>query len=287
MKMKRIGLLLATCICSAVMLTGCSFQDVKSGIAETTHKIFGKTAEVTEDKDKEKEKIEKPDTQVDESVEKPEIHASFDKLYQITMGSVYDISIEASVSSGKISYQWYANNVNSNGGGTPIPGATDSHCTVDTSGPSHKFYYVVVTNEVNGKINRSTSETQEIIVWDIGTWQADENGQIRYMMIDGSYPRDTWFLIDSNMYYVNEEGHPLCGIVTVGEHTYYFSPEGYLQRNTTGPNGEVVDENGMVVSQPQPEGEPAPEQPAPEQPAEEAPAEAPAEEAPVEEAPAE
>lgn len=285
MRMKRAGLFLASCICSAVMLTGCSFAVVKNSISETSHKIFGKTQEVTSDQEKEKEKIEKSGMQVDESVEKPSINSTFGDLHQITMGSVYELSIDASVSSGKLSYQWYVNNVNSNGGGTPVKGATDTSVQVDTSGPSHKFYYVVVTNEVDGKINRSTSETQEIIVWDIGTWQADENGQIRYMMIDGSYPRDTWFLIDENLYYVNAEGHPLCGIVEVGEHTYFFSPEGYLQRNTTGPNGEVIDENGMVVSQPEAQPQPeAPAEPAPEQPAEES---APAEQPAPEEAPAE
>lgn len=272
MKMKRLGVLLASCICSAVLLTGCSFEDVKTGISETTHKLFGKTQEVTADE--EKEKVEKSGMTVDESVEKPEFIAFLGGSSQISMGSTFGLSSPAKVEKGNLSYQWYINNVNSNGGGTPIPGANEDHVFVDTSGPSHRFYYVVVTNEVDGKINKNTSETQEIIVWDIGTWQADEEGRVRYMMIDGTFPRDTWFLIDENFVYVNPDGYRASGLVDIGGTTFYFSDEGFLLKNTTGPNGEFVDENGVV--------HPASEQPAEEAPAEEVPAEQPAEEAPAE-----
>lgn len=283
MKMKRIGVFLAVCICSVSMLTGCSaddakskITDAKSKIVDTSHKIFGKTQEVTEDTSKENT-VEKSGKTVDESVEKPSFTASLGGTIQISMGSTFGLSSPAQVSNGTISYQWYTNNVNSNGGGTPVAGETEDHIFVDTSGPSHKFYYVVVTNEVDGKINRNTSETQEVIVWDIGTWQADEEGNVRYMMIDGTYPKSTWFLIDDNFCYVNENGYRATGLVDIGGTTYYFSDEGYLQRNTTGPNGETVDENGVA----HPVEQPAEEQPA-EQPAEEQPAEQPAEEQPTE-----
>lgn len=275
MKMKRIGVLLATCICSASLLSGCSFASVKTGITETTHKIFGKTKEITEDTSKE-EKVKKSGKTIDESVEKPAFTTSITGSSEITMGSNCSLSCPATVGNGTLSYQWYTNNVNSNGGGTPVGGATEESIMLDTSGPSHKFYYVVVTNEVDGKINKSTSDTHEVVVWDIGTWQEDENGIVRYMMIDGTYPTSTWFQIDDNLCYVKEDGRRSTGLVTIGDVVYYFSDDGYLQRNTTGPNGEIVDENGIVHA--------APEQPAPEQPVEQ-PAEQPAPEQPAEEVP--
>lgn len=274
MKMKRLGVLLVSCICSAMMLTGCSVEDVKSGISETTQKIFGKTQEVTGDTEK-KEKIEKSGKTVDESVEKPEFTSNLGGTVQITMGSTYGIACPAKVEKGNITYQWYTNNVNSNGGGTPLAGATSEQISVDSSTPSHKFYYVVATNEENGKINKSTSDTLEVIIWDIGTWQEGEEGIVRYMMIDGTYPKSTWFMIDENVCYVKDNGNRSTGLVTIDDVTYYFSDDGYLQRNTFGPNGEPVDENGIV--HPLSESE-QPAEAASEAPAEEAPAEQPAEE---------
>lgn len=249
MKTKRLGVLLALCISSAAILTGCSFEDVKSGIAETSHKIFGKTEAVTSDADR-SGKIEKSGLSVDESVEKPEFTRVLGGKVQITMGSAYGVACPAEVSEGTVSYQWYTNNVNSNGGGTPIAGATSDQIAVDSSGPGHKFYYVVATNEVNGKINRNTSGILEVIVWDIGTWQETEDGIVRYMMIDGTYPTSTWFMIDENICYVKENGNRSTGLVTIDGVTYYFSDEGYLQKNVTGPNGQIVDENGVVHDAP-------------------------------------
>lgn len=282
MKMKRLGILLATCICSVTMLTGCSFEEVKSGVVDTTHKIFGKTQEVTGDTDA--ESVEKSGKTVDESVEKPVFKTELGGVAQITMGSVFGIGCEAEVSKGTISYQWYTNNVNSNGGGTPVEGATSPVIAVDSSCPGHKFYYVVATNEIDGKINKTTSGTFEAIIWDIGTWQEGEDGIVRYMMIDGTYPKNTWFMIDENFCYVKENGERSTGLVEIGSNTYYFSDEGYLQRSTTGPNGETVDENGIVLSvqTEQPGEQPAEEQPAEEQQAEQ-PVEQPAEEQSAEE----
>ncbi len=249
MKMKRLGVLLAACICSASMLTACSFEDVKSGVVDTTHKIFGKTQEATQ-VEKAGKKIEKSGKQVDESVEKPVFTSVLGGTVQITMGSVYGVASHAEVEKGTVSYQWYTNNVNSNGGGTPIVGAVTDTIAVDSSSPSHKFYYVVATNEVDGKINKTASDTLEVIVWDIGTWQEGEDGIVRYMMIDGTYPTNTWFMIDENFCYVKENGNRSTGLVTIGDNTYYFSDEGYLQKNTTGPNGQIVDENGIVHDAP-------------------------------------
>ncbi|MDO4489627.1 MAG: hypothetical protein Q4B85_00930 [Lachnospiraceae bacterium] len=259
MKMKRLGALLAVGICSAAMLTGCSFQEIKTTVVETTHSLFGKTEEVTSEK--KEDKIEKSGKAVDESVEKPEFTGILDGTVQLTMGSNFGILSPAEVSEGTVTYQWYSNNVDSNGGGTPVENATEDHLYVDTSAPSHKFFYVVATNEVDGKINKNTSGTIEVVVWDIGSWLEGEDGKVRYMMIDGTYPKNTWFQIDGNFCYVKEDGARSTGLVEIEGKTYYFSDEGYLQKNTTGPNGELVDENGVVHPVEQPAEQPT-EQPA-------------------------
>ncbi len=247
MNKKRLAVLLAATLCSATLLTGCSFESVKSGLSERVQNLFGKTEEITQD-DESDSAAEKTAQMVDESVEKPEFLTSFGGAVQITMGSVYGITCPAEVSEGTITYQWYRNNVDSNGGGTPIEGADTEVIAIDSSEPSHSFYYVVATNEVDGKINRAASNTLEVIVWDIGTWQVGEDGVTRYMMIDGTYPTSTWFMIDENFCYVKENGSISTGLVEIGGLTYYFSDEGYLQRNVTGPNGETVDENGVAHS---------------------------------------
>ncbi len=243
MRLKKFGVLLAAGICSASLLTGCSFESIRSGISERAGNMMDTADDDTETSS---ETAEKSGLEYDESVEKPAFTDIIGGTVQITMGSVYGVSSAATVENGTITYQWYTNTVNSNGGGTAVAGATDSTIAVDSSAPGTKFYYCVATNEVDGKINKSVSDTMEVIVWDIGTWQEDENGIVRYMMIDGTYPTSTWFMIDENFCYVKEDGNRSTGLVTIDGVTYYFSDEGYLQRNVTGPNGETVDENGVV-----------------------------------------
>ncbi len=246
MRIKRIGALLAACACSASLLAGCSASDVTSGISDHAKNIVGKTTEVEEDASSTSAEEDKASLTYDESVEQPVFTTELGGTVQITMGSVYGVASTATVEEGTVSYQWYTNTVDSNGGGTPVSGATSDVIAVDSSAPSHMFYYCVATNEVDGKMNKAVSGTLEVIIWDIGTWQEDENGIVRYMMIDGTYPTSTWFMIDENFCYVKEDGNRSTGLVTIDGVTYYFSDEGYLQRNVTGPNGETVDENGVV-----------------------------------------
>ncbi|MDO4615896.1 MAG: hypothetical protein Q4B03_00355 [Lachnospiraceae bacterium] len=240
MKIKHLGTLLAACICSASLMTGCSFSDVTDKAQDLMDDHADTTQEETQDTEDQAALI------YDESVEAPVFTGTLGGTVQITMGSVYGITCPAESENGTITYQWYTNNVDSNGGGTPIEGGTTDVIAVDSSAPGYKYYYVVATNEIDGRINRAASDTLEVIVWDIGTWQEDENGIVRYMMIDGTYPTSTWFMIDENFCYVKEDGNRSTGLVEIDGLTYYFSDEGYLQRNVTGPNGEIVDENGVA-----------------------------------------
>ncbi len=62
-----------------------------------------------------------------------------------------------------------------------------------------------------------------------GEWKTAENGRWWYQNDDGSYPQNTWQLIN--------------------EKYYYFDAEGYLLVNTTTPDGYWVGEDGAMVSQ--------------------------------------
>ncbi len=56
------------------------------------------------------------------------------------------LSVGASAASGTLSYQWFSNNTNSNTGGTPITGATQSSYSFTASAIGTVYYYCVVTN---------------------------------------------------------------------------------------------------------------------------------------------
>lgn len=75
------------------------------------------------------------------------------------------VSASAAVKDGgMISYQWYSNTVRSVVGGNPIPGATSSAYTVNTSETGTVYYYCNVTNTNNGISINIYSEVLEVTV---------------------------------------------------------------------------------------------------------------------------
>ena len=102
----------------------------------------------------------------------------------VNLNETAALEIEAAVSNGVLSYQWYQSSTNSNTNGTAISGATSTTYTVPTSTAGVKYYYCVVTNtddSVNGKKNASkTSSTAAVTVNDPdapapdhGTWDSE------------------------------------------------------------------------------------------------------------------
>ena len=256
-------------ISSVVLLSGCSF----SGAME-------KVVDVVTDSDEADGAAAQAQTDetfaamvIDESVGAPEIAVDLGGKTSVVKDSPVALQVVAtSPDGGLISYQWYRNNVSSNGGGTAVPGAVGDTYAPDTSERGIWYYYAVAVNTVSGKANMSTSAVEEVSVWDNMYWQqnADTGGYQYICRDDGKYPADTTMMIDGTLYTFNSEG-----FVIDGEERLIDIMSGQ-----------------QIISQPDSQeanaGEGTEESPAEEAPAEEAPAEeAPAEETPAEETPEE
>jgi hypothetical protein len=63
-----------------------------------------------------------------------------------------------------LSYQWYQNAANSNTGGTPLTGATKAYFVVPTASLGPIYYYVAVTNTVEGQTATATSDPFAVTV---------------------------------------------------------------------------------------------------------------------------
>lgn len=264
-------------ISSAMLLSGCSF----SGAME-------KVVDVVTDSDGSEGAARQAETDetfaalvIDESVGVPEIAVNLGGKTSVVKDSPVALQVVAqSPDGGLISYQWYRNNVSSNGGGTAIPGATGDTYAPDTAEKGIWYYYAVAVNTVGGKVNMSTSAVEEVSVWDNMYWQqnADTGGYQYICRDDGKYPADATMMIDGTLYTFNAEG-----FVTDSEGNLIDIASG--EKIISQPDAQ---EGGEGTEETPAEEAPAEETPAEEAPAEEAPAEeAPAEEAPVEEAPAE
>ena len=98
------------------------------------------------------------------------------------------LTVEATVTNGgTVTYQWYRNTVNSNGGGTPIEGATEATCVPELTEEGITYYYVVATNTLDKSMSKATSSTIEVQVLPAGEWIQNETGWW-YRYDDGSYP---------------------------------------------------------------------------------------------------
>ena len=92
----------------------------------------------------------------------------------VMVGATATLSVTATVPRGELSYQWYSNTVDSNSGGTPIGGATDSNYTAPTGSVGETYYYCVVTHtdsEAPGaKTASPTSATARTRVTTTNVW---------------------------------------------------------------------------------------------------------------------
>ena len=256
MRKIKTAICIAVCAAFAVFLPACSVIDSITGNAEVSET----------EKQGESEDTSKDNRTVDSSIPAPVFNNDLNISAGMAQQSIYVIDgTAASTDGGEVTYQWYVNNVASNGGGTAIKGATDPTYTADTSETGVRFYYVVASNNHGDSYNMAVSGVAQIEVISSGEWTTDEFGGTRYMAPDGTYPTNRLLLIGSDTYSFDGNGYRMTGWHIVGETYMYFDEEGRYQIDAVFPEGAYFDENGNFV-------QPVVEQPAPEQPAEEQPA---------------
>ena len=186
---------------------------------------------------------------VDSSIALPVFNNDLNLYQAMAQGSIYTIDGTAvSTDGGEVTYQWYVNNVSSNGGGTAIEGATDPTYTVDASETGFKYYYVVASNNHGDSYNMVTSGVAEIEVIQSGEWVTDEFGGTRYVAADGSYPTDRWLIIGTDTYWFDSNGYRLTGWRISGDAYVYFDDEGRYHPGEPFPEGAYFDENGNYVA---------------------------------------
>jgi hypothetical protein len=78
-----------------------------------------------------------------------------------------------------------------------------------------------------------------------GQWMYDNTGGWWYQMDDGTYPKNNWMMIGDRWYFFDENGYMKTGwIEWEGKEYYCKDGSGEMLRNTTTPDGYILDENG-------------------------------------------
>ena len=122
MKGKKISALLALSLGMSVVFTGCSFS-------KFTEKLIDIVEPSAAQQSVQSTSVEGelfPNYIVNESIEAPTFTQDLSGTVNVQAGGQTALTVQATVSSGEVSYQWYSNNVNANGGGTLIDGATEA-----------------------------------------------------------------------------------------------------------------------------------------------------------------
>jgi formylglycine-generating enzyme required for sulfatase activity len=106
--------------------------------------------------------------------------------YDLNAETVQELTVTATAGDGGVlSYQWYRNTANSNEGGTAIEGATEASFTPPTDAKGVVYYYVIVTNTLNGKTANATSNTAGIGV-DITIVKINSGLTVQSKVYDGT-----------------------------------------------------------------------------------------------------
>lgn len=157
-KWLKKGFVLAAAMCLAFSAAGCAKgKEMVDTVLEKTNLKDDETAE---------KETEKEETVPEVDVEKPEFTTNLSGSVTYKKGEKAEpLKVEATTTdSGKITYQWYSSQTNTNGGGTMIEGATQSTYTPPTNQAGTMYYYAVATSTIEKSTNGVTSETAEVVV---------------------------------------------------------------------------------------------------------------------------
>lgn len=221
-------------------LAGCSATDVVDDLVE-------ETAGTSEIATPEPSAAAADTREADPSIAAPEFEVIISGSTNMAVGSTIELAGTAkSPDGGTITYQWYRNNVDANGGGTPIAGATQDKYTARAEEPGSTFYYVVAANNHGNKCNMITSSTYEVVTYKDGEWTKDEFG-LKYVNEDGTYPVELWLMIEGDVYHFDSAGYITTGWFASGNNYYYFDEDGKILANGETPDGYKTDENGRLI----------------------------------------
>lgn len=227
------------------MMTACSFK-------ETLGILWNGEEKETDTKKSASPSLEA--ARIDENVQVPVLNNEQAEPVTYGLGAeAQPLSIQASVEDGgTLSYQWYRNNVDSNGGGSVVEGAVESSFIPPTSEVGTTYYYVVVTNTIDNGIQMAASTTKCVIVTEEapaapaeeapaetpmpaadaqGTFKQNEIG-IYFEYPDGTVATNKWERINGELYSFNENGIMRIGWYQEGDKTYYLNPNGKMAHDT-------------------------------------------------------
>ena len=255
------GMLLLAVGCLTFTMTGCSVESVMDQLLAKTDPKPDRKTEATGDTT---DTTQEAEPEVD--VAKPEFTQNLSGTAAYAIGDEAEaLTVEAETSDeGSITYQWYKSQTNTNGGGTPIEGATEASFTPPTDTEGTMYYYVVATSTIGSSSKGATSETAEILVSEdgtliaeseadagaskvLGSWQEDDKGWW-YDNGDGTYPRNAWKEIDGEWYVFDENGYMRTGWFKDGKDWYYLKKNGAMAKDTDvdgyhlGSNGKWTEE---------------------------------------------
>lgn len=234
---KKFVVFAAVCVLGTSLLGGCRAAEESEGQTATVTTASEVAA------------LDDPDAvKADASLEKPAFTVDLSGSVSVHMKEeASPLTAEAVVNDGgTVTYQWYKNKVNSNGGGTPIDGATDNSCVPDVTEEGIMYYYVVATNTLEKSVSKSTSSTIEVQVLPAGEWIQDASGWW-YKYEDGSYPASCWKKIDGEWYSFDGNGYMRSGQwYQEGDSWYYLNPDGSMAHDTQ-IDGYTIDSDGKWV----------------------------------------
>ena len=78
-----------------------------------------------------------------------------------------------------------------------------------------------------------------------GAWKSNAQGSW-YELEDGSYPMNQWMELEGQWYFFDENGYMKTGWIEWNGKKYYCNKAGVMQKNTTTPDGYILDENGTL-----------------------------------------